>query len=500
MRALVLLLSLLLAAPAFAQPADRECHPGEDAAARKLLRLTLHQPQAVRTITATAAADPAPQADKPPDALAEPARIASRRTVRDERAGLSGESIRILVTLEGSDPQTWNNIRLRGAARTVGQVDTAPSAPGRDTAVAGGNDLCLYRFAGVYARLHSHDGRTAAIEVNYPDRVSLALREHWSLVVALHHADSDLLFAYATLDVRVGSLAWSGFVSVALTMLIYALVMLVALQASAGRLERAADARMIPPEERAGWRWRMALNPILLTQDASGIGSLARLQLLAFTLAVTFVYAYVFVRTGELAALSPDVLKLLGITVVGSALARIAGESGSVTPANRIWLKGKALIRSDDARLAKASDLVCADGEVEIARVQAIIFSALTIVALLATGPRDLGGFQLSNEMLYLLGLSQLAYVAGKAIPAEGVRRLNQEVAALRAAERQLSIAQAKLGAARAAGKADELPRLSEEASAAGSAWNAALAAAEDTLADVYGTTLDADGLRAMRV
>jgi len=111
--------------------------------------------------------------------------------------------------------------------------------------------------------------------------------------------------------------------------------------------------------------------------------------------------------------------------------------------------------------------------------------------------------------VLYLLGLSQLAYVAGRALPAEGVRRLNQEVAALRAAERQLAQTSARLAALEAmpppmtaeeaANRAAEIARLTEEATTARSAWNSALAAAEDTLTDVYGEMLDRAKLAALR-
>lgn len=511
MQRLILAAWLLLAAAAawphaaWAQGArDAQCRQDDDAAARKLLRLTLHQlPANIAPIAPAAGVDdPA----KPPDAVPLPTRIPQRRTMRDSTAGLSGNSVRVVITLDGADPPSWTRVRLRAAARTRDYVDRAPSAAG---AAEGGNDLCLYRFAGVYAQLRAHDGRSGSVEVDYPSRVGAAIQEAWSLVIALHDVDTDALFAYGTIDVEVGSLAWSAGVSIGLLLLIYGLLVAVAIRINGRRLRLAEAARFAEEPAPPSWRIRTALNPIFLTQDASGIGSLARLQLLVFTLAVAFVCTYVFLRTGELASLSVDTLKLLGIAIVGSALARVGGETGAITPANRIWLKGKGLIISDDARLPRASDLVCADGELQIARVQAIIFSSLTVAALLWTGPRDLGGFKISEELLYLLGLSQLAYVAGRALPAEGIRRLNQEVAALRAAERQLSQASAKLAALASLGtpaapeeassRAAEMARLTEEAHTARTAWNSALAAAEDSLLDVYGEMLDRDRLAALR-
>ena len=152
-----------------------------------------------------------------------------------------------------------------------------------------------------------------------------------------------------------------------------------------------------------------------------------------------------------------------------------------------------------DDRLPQVSQLVCADGEVDIARVQAIVFSVLTVVALLWKGPRDLGGFTISQETLYLLGLSQIAYVAGKAIPAENVRRLNAEVAAMRAAERELTAASSRQTALAAATPA-ESARATEDLVTARNNWNAALTASEETLTGVYGTSFDAERLRAMRL
>ncbi len=526
--------------PVVAQPStDRVCREDDDATARRLLRQTLHQMPVVRIEApeppaAGGSASPpspvpaaeAPPAGTPPAEAAPPAaegnkpepvvrpeppprtpRTPVRQTAREEGGRLSGSSVRVRVTLEGNDPESWSRVRLRAVARTRDQVERPPVPGRRGQDVEGGNDLCLYRFAGVFAQLHAQDGRVGSIEVDYPRRAGTAIRESWSLVVALYTLDEDKLFGYGTIDVEVGSLGWSAAVSIGLILVIYALLMVAALGVNGRRL-RLVEVSLAQAESRAardppplGWRLRIAANPLFLTQDASGIASLARLQLLVFTLAVTFVCAYVFMRTGQLASISEDVLLLLGIAMAGSALARVGGETGSVAAANRIWLKGKGLLIADETRLPRASDLVTADGEMQIARVQAIIFSLLTVAALVWTGPRDLGGFEISKEVLYLLGLSQIAYVAGRAIPAEAVRRLDQEVAALRAAEKQLLQAEGKATVQRtlAAARPEDTARLAEEVNAARVAWNAALAAAEDSLQDVYGEMLDQRRLDELR-
>jgi hypothetical protein len=424
-----------------------------------------------------------------------PARPRMFALVRDREARLSGNSVHLLLQPGERDAVEWSKVRLIGAARTAEHV-ALPQGRG-------------FAEDGIFARLISHAGGVARVELDLPQRPGARRAEHWHAVVAVCSTADDALMAFGTVEVRVHSWASSAMLSGGLLIAIYAGLVAVALRINAARLDRVAATRFVDEPVPLGWRLRQALNPVFITQDASGVGSLARLQLLVFTLAVVFVYSYVLARTGELAALSSDVLALLGITVLGSGLSRLVGESGSVSAANRGWLKARGLLKTREDRTATLADLVCADGELEIARVQAIVFSSITVVALLLNGPRDLGGFEISNETLYLLGLSQAAYVAGKAIPAEGVRRLNAEVAALRAAERALAEAQSRSAAASAMPapataeeallRSAERVRSDEGMASARGTWNGALAAAEDTLADVYGERLDTAALHALR-
>jgi hypothetical protein len=399
----------------------------------------------------------------------------------DPQARLSANSVHLLLAPGERDTIEWAKMRLLAAARTVEHVTREDGTRGSV-------------HVPVFARLHGHAAGVARIELDLPQRPGLRFAELWHGVVAVCNAADNRIIAYGAVDVRVHSRLWSSLLSGGLLIAVYAMLAAVALRINARRLDAAAAIRATAEggrgESGPGWRWMQALNPLFITQDAAGIGSLSRLQLLVFTLAVVFIYAYVLARTGELAALSPDVLALLGITVLGSGLSRMVGEAGSVSHANRSWLKARGLLRRRDDRLPRLSDLVCADGELEIARVQAIIFSSITVVALLIKGPRDLGGFQISAETLYLLGLSQAAFVAGKAIPAEGVRRLNAEITAMRNAERELLDAQQQSPGSPGA----------EGLARSKAAWNGALAAAEDTLADVYGETLDEARLRALRL
>lgn len=209
---------------------------------------------------------------------------------------------------------------------------------------------------------------------------------------------------------------------------LYLLLVLAAAQVHRRQLAYADE------EGRPRIAWGRALSPIVLSQDAFGAASLSRFQVLLFTLAAVGVYAYVLVRTGELSSLSIDVLWLLGITLAGSTLASIAGGPVLGT-GNRIWLLATGVL--DNApRRPGWHDLLGAEGEIDVTRVQALAFSGFAAAALVFNGPNDLESFAVPDTLKYLIGLSQAVYVAGKALPKEAAKQLNDEVKQLRDAER----------------------------------------------------------------
>ncbi len=179
--------------------------------------------------------------------------------------------------------------------------------------------------------------------------------------------------------------------------------------------------------------WRYALTPTVISQDAFGFCSLARFQVLLFTLVLVGVYAYVVFRTGELPNLSTSVLTLLGITLTGSTLARVSERDALDTP-NRIWLFGTGVLDSTP-RQPEWPDLLAADGEIDVTRVQALAFSIFAAAALIFNGTGDLANFTIPEQLNYLIGISQVVYVAGKALPRDSAKRLNEEIKAARDAE-----------------------------------------------------------------
>jgi hypothetical protein len=194
-------------------------------------------------------------------------------------------------------------------------------------------------------------------------------------------------------------------------------------------------------------RIAFALRPTVIIQDAFGHCSLSRFQVLLFTLVLTGVYSYVMVRTGSLPNLSPTVLTLLGITLAGSALARVAEGSVVDTP-NRLWLLGTGVL-DPTPRLPSWRDLIAGEGEIDVTRVQALVFTVFAAAALVVNGTADLASFEIPEQVNQLMGISQLVYVAGKALPRETAKRLNDEVRALREAERAVLAAPGDTAAAK---------------------------------------------------
>ncbi|MBR0671830.1 hypothetical protein [Neoroseomonas soli] len=182
--------------------------------------------------------------------------------------------------------------------------------------------------------------------------------------------------------------------------------------------------------------WQFALRPTVITQDAFGYCSLARFQVLMFTLVLAGVYAYVMARTGGLPTLSNTVLALLGITMTGSTLARVI-EGPVVDTPNRVWLLGTGVI-DPSPRIPRWQDMLAGEGEIDVTRVQALAFSIFAALALVVNGTGDLEHFEIPEQLNYLIGLSQAVYVAGRALPRESANRLNEEVRAAREAELQV--------------------------------------------------------------
>ena len=171
------------------------------------------------------------------------------------------------------------------------------------------------------------------------------------------------------------------------------------------------------------WAWDV----LVITQGVHPRASLSRLQLFFFTMVVLWVVVVVLTRTGELMVLPSGAVALLGIGVAGTA-----GGKATAIAKNRLgfdnwaWLVSKGWIkqsveRGSNTRKPEFSDLLRSRGELDISKFQLFVFSLVVGAALIyfvaSSGDvSELRKFEISLEYLSLIGLSQAAYVGGKAV------------------------------------------------------------------------------------
>lgn len=234
---------------------------------------------------------------------------------------------------------------------------------------------------------------------------------------------------YAEENVMLTGRFFAAFLGIAVSLLILVAMGMAAYALNAWQLDP-HDRRMLGQKPIL-----MRFSPIFICQDAFGHASLARFQVLLFTVVLLGVYAYAFAAAQTAPNVTTSVLALAGITLAGSTLAAAASKP-SLDSANRLWLNGTGVLPRS-RRVPRWYDLIASDGEVDITRMQALGFSLFAATAVVFQGAENLDRFEIPEQLNYLIGLSQAVYVAGKALPVDSLRRLNEDLGALRVAERQ---------------------------------------------------------------
>jgi hypothetical protein len=191
------------------------------------------------------------------------------------------------------------------------------------------------------------------------------------------------------------------------------------------------------------YHWFKYFDPVVLTAGTDGRGSLAKLQVLFFSLIVFGLVAYIVLRTGVLSDLSPTILLLLGIAGVGSAAAKASDAQRTKLDfenwswlIRKNWLPQGGLAATNDA---KWRDIFSTDGEFDVYRFQSFVFCLAVGAALLAAGVTQLASFQIPETFLGILGLSQVVYIGGKLVTPTSVGELNKATTDLRALERKFT-------------------------------------------------------------
>jgi hypothetical protein len=213
-----------------------------------------------------------------------------------------------------------------------------------------------------------------------------------------------------------------------------------------------------PSKQRGRKDWKRLftyLNPIVLTAGPYGKASLARLQLLWFTIVVLSVLVYLLTLTGDLSDLPASVLALLGISAAGtvgtvgvdSARKRLSfvnwqwlNEQGWLTEADQYGGdKDKTKQVENYGTRTHWRDLLLDEGGVlNVYKFQLFFTSLLVGVFLILSGGSNLRGFRLPENFPQLLGVSNLFYVFGRSVQPTGYDELDSKITSLIGKEKLL--------------------------------------------------------------
>ncbi|HEY1474703.1 MAG TPA: hypothetical protein VGF53_11540 [Pseudolabrys sp.] len=225
-------------------------------------------------------------------------------------------------------------------------------------------------------------------------------------------------------------------------------------------LERATAPDQKIPEPPSFWA---ALDPVELTKNPYGRGSIAKLQIFVFTFIVFGLLLFNVMRNGLLANMSPDVLYLMGISAagaVGGKLTYVARRRLNLE--NWAWLRRKKWLppEGDVAPRARWSDLFTDSGgkEFDPYRFQMAVFSVVVAIALIRTSAGSLEAFKIPTELLALLGISHTVFVAGQGIDNTGYDELDKKLDDVRKHEKKYLDLKVQVEAATARAVAQGLP------------------------------------------
>ncbi len=162
--------------------------------------------------------------------------------------------------------------------------------------------------------------------------------------------------------------------------------------------------------------------------------SLTKVQFAIFFVCVFVALAVAFSRTGALSDLSEDVLMLLGIAVSSAALARVSDRVKTrLDYDNWAWLNfDRKVLKSRKDAKPKFADLVQTNGQFDLSRFQALAFTPLVALAFVSSSLYSLDTATIPEGVLQLLGLSQVAYIAGKTVAPPTMKEFDELVSSYR--------------------------------------------------------------------
>ena len=182
-----------------------------------------------------------------------------------------------------------------------------------------------------------------------------------------------------------------------------------------------SGARMPGTGGAPGRRWRGGAGRLLPWNitGANGQASLSQLQMLVFTLIVATLLFYQWLRTGLLQELSTDLLYLIGISTAGTAASQAAiAIRKDLDPAIYQYVQRLGWFTAPVADLqgkGRPSGLLLTNKRFDIYKFQMLVFTFVIAAYVIASGANELGNIQISATLLTLMGMSQGAYVGGRA-------------------------------------------------------------------------------------
>lgn len=175
----------------------------------------------------------------------------------------------------------------------------------------------------------------------------------------------------------------------------------------------------VPGAPRRGWRAAARrLLPWNIT-GTNGQASLSQLQMLLFTLIVATLLFYQWLRTGLLQDLSTDLLYLIGISTAGTAASQAATAiRKNLDPAIYQYVQELGWFTApvvDAGGKGRPSGLLLTNQRFDIYKFQLLVFTCVIAAYVIASGADELANIQISTTLLTLMGMSQGAYVGGRA-------------------------------------------------------------------------------------
>lgn len=167
------------------------------------------------------------------------------------------------------------------------------------------------------------------------------------------------------------------------------------------------------------------LDPALVSASDYGTASLANLQILWFTLIVTWLITNGWLMTGELLNPSSSLLGLLGISGGVNVLGKSIGINQQRIPLPQWnWLVEHRFLKRacdvDPFHVAQWRDFVNNAGVLDPSRYQLLIFGFLIGITLLLGDPAALETYQVPSFFIALQGVSGSLYLFGKAASSNG--------------------------------------------------------------------------------